>query len=100
MPMVTAECAKTNGGGNVVAPDMLDRMTLSVVQQTLKTVFTVTSPEGKWFAVGYNSELPDMNGTLTFVYSTGKAGKGSPALSYWILARLRSKGTPFFKSTI
>lgn len=83
--IVAAECAKTHGGGNVVVPDTLDRMTFSFVQKTRVGVFTVTSPEGNWFGVGYNADLPEMNGTGAFVYSTGTGGKGKPALSYWIL---------------
>ena len=49
--VVAAECGKTDGGGNIVVPDALDRMAFSVVQ-TNSTVYTstMTSPEGRWFA--------------------------------------------------
>lgn len=99
-----AECTKTAGGGNVVMPDALDRMRFSMVVKGKKNVFTVTSPEGRWFAAGYNQFLPDMNGTACFVYSAGTDGKGKPELSYWILGphtpgALQANGLPISSVT-
>lgn len=103
-PRLQAECTKTAGGGNVVMPDALDRMRFAVVVKGKKTVFTVTSPDGRWFAAGYNQDLPDMNGTGSFVYSAGTDGKGKPELSYWILGphtpgALQADGLPISSVT-